>query len=632
MTLTASNVAADPFAENLAALWAVEPAIARLVEAADDLALVPTRSGHLTAAVRSNDDAPVYLQSRYDPPAEAAKQIAAVDAEILEVFLLGLGLGYSAQAILEKAGAATVWAFEVRPEVIRAALRAIDFSEHLLGRRLRLVATLDKPTLFDAWTGHLASASAGQCRVEQPASVRLDPVFYKKAGELLDEFQSFGRTTINTLLRNGRRTCENLAHNIPWYVAAESIGRLKNLMAGKPAVIVSAGPSLRKNKHLLKEAGERAVIVAVQTTFQQLIDLGVEPDFVTSLDYHDICTQFFRNVPKHVRTELVAEPKATPKIFDLHPGPLSLLGNDFIDRILAEMKLDRPRLPGGATVAHLAFYLAQHLGCDPIIFVGQDLGFSDGLAYAPGTSYDDLWRPELGRFNSVEMMQWQRIVRDRPILRRVPDFHGKPTYTEERLFSYLQQFERDFASSRAKVIDATEGGVAKAGAVPMTLADALAEFCGEKIEKPKPQCNGRDWSKLAEAEACLLRRREEAERVEAISRETLPLLDQMSAAIHNAAECSRLAVEVDELRKRMNELSATYELITQLSQQSELDRFTADKRIEAAGIDASEKQRRQLRRDKANVAHVAQSAADFQALMNECIELVREQAAQQEAA
>ena len=73
------------------------------------------------------------------------------------------------------------------------------------------------------------------------------------------------------------------------------------------------------------------------------------------------------------------------------------------------MKLNKPRMPTGATVAHLAYYVAEHLGCDPIIFVGQDLGFSDGLCYTPGTSYEDVWRPELARFCTVEMKQWEQI-------------------------------------------------------------------------------------------------------------------------------------------------------------------------------------------------------------------------------
>ncbi|MDB5327044.1 MAG: hypothetical protein JWM57_2613 [Phycisphaerales bacterium] len=625
MTAPALNLAEAVLAENLAALWAIDPCLARMLEAVSDdetIVLEPTRSGDRTAACRCEDGTSVYLHSRYDPKVEAERQISKIDGETLDISMLGMGLGYPARAALDRAPVATVWVFESRPAVLLAALQTIDFATAIMQRKLRFITELDKGKLFADWTPHLAAATTSRQRYDHAASLRIDPAFYNRAGELIEEFIAYGKTTINTLILNGCRTCENLARNIPWYAAAGGIGRLKNAMAGKPAIIVSAGPSLRKNKHLLKDAAGRAVMISVQTTFQQLIDLGVEPDFVTSLDYHDICTQFFQHIPAHVRTELVAEPKATPKVFDLHPGPLSLVGNDFVERLLFEMKIDKPRLNAGATVAHLAFYLAEHLGCSPIIFVGQDLGFSDGLAYTPGTSYDDLWRPELGRYNTVEMMQWQRIVRDRNILRNVPDFRGKPTYTEERLYTYLQQFERDFANSKSRIIDATEGGVAKAGATHMPLAEALAEFCVSPIDKTMPAHAGADWSRLDEAEACLINRREDAVEIERISRETLPLLKQMMAALDDSAELARLIAGTDALRAEINQCSATYELITQMSQRSELDRFAADRRIEAAGLSGSEKQTCQLRRDLDNVAHIANAAADFQMLMSECIDAI----------
>ena len=625
MIAPAPNLADAVLAENLAALWAIDPGLARIIDAVseeDTIAVEPTRSGDHTAACRCEDGSSVYLHSRYDPKLEAERQIAKIDGETLDVSILGMGLGYPARAALDRAPVATVWVFESRPPVLLAAFRTIDFAAAITERKLRFITELDKAKLFADWTPHLAAATTSRQRYDHAASLRIDPAFYNRAGELIEEFVAYGKTTINTLILNGRRTCENLARNIPWYAAAGGIGRLKNAMAGKPAIIVSAGPSLRKNKHLLKDAAGHAVMISVQTTFQQMIDLGVEPDFVTSLDYHDICTQFFQHVPNHVRTELVAEPKATPKVFDLHPGALSLVGNDFIERLLYEMKIDKPKLNAGATVAHLAFYLAEHLGCSPIIFVGQDLGFSDGLAYTPGTSYDELWQPELGRFNTVEMMQWQRIVRDRNILRRVPDFRGKPTYTEERLYTYLQQFERDFANSKSRIIDATEGGVAKAGATHMPLADALAEFCAAPIDKTFPAHLGTDWSRLDEAEACLVRRRDDAIEIDRISRETLPLLKQMMSALGDTVELSRLIAGVDALRAEINQLAATYELITQLSQKSELDRFAADRRLEAAGLTGPEKQTRQLRRDLDNVAHIANAAADFQILMNECIDTI----------
>src|SRR5437588_12275468 len=147
------------------------------------------------------------------------------------------------------------------------------------------------------------------------------------------------------------------------------------------------------------------------------------------------------------------------------------------------MILAKVRLPAGATVAHLAYYLAEHLGCDPIIFVGQDLGFSDGLCYAPGTSYDDVWRPELSEFCTAEMKQWEQIVRDRHILRQIPDHQGRPMYTEERLFTYLQHFERDFGRTQTRIIDATEGGAQKRGATAMKLVDAIGQFCTRPLAR-----------------------------------------------------------------------------------------------------------------------------------------------------
>ncbi len=629
-TAAHATLAADPaldlLVENLAAIWATDPALAAQLDALDDaelLPLLPTQSGHFTASVAAAGRS-ILLHSKYNPPEEAARLIARLPAERHVVFVLGIGLGYHVAAIREKYPEASVWVFEPDLRVLRSAIVHCDFSQAILDRKVRLVTHLDKGPLFADWMPQLAAMSMGHEIIEHAPSLQLHPDHFAAARGLVEEFLAFGKTTINTLLVNSKRTCENLAQNIPWYVASPGVARLKNAMVGVPAIIVAAGPSLRKNKHLLPEAVGKAVIISVQTAFQQMLDIGVEPNFVTSLDYHDICTQFFQHVPRHVRTELVAEPKATPKIFDLNPGPLSLLGNPFIESLLKEMKLSRATLPAGATVAHLAYYVAEHLGCNPIIFVGQDLGFSEGLAYTPGTSYDDMWRPELSRYNSVEMMQWQRIVRDRAILRKVPDYLGRPTYTEERLFTYLQQFERDFSQTTRTIIDATEGGVAKRGTTPMSLRDALDQYCREPMQQTIPAHAGLDWSKLAEAEQSLQNRLHEAEQVQEISALTHPLLRSIRDSLEDQPRVNQLIAQIDPLRSRMNDCGATYDLVTQLTQQSELDRYAADKRIAAAGIDGVEKQRRQIDRDIANVQHMIRAAGEFAALMRKCIDITQQ--------
>jgi hypothetical protein len=426
--------------------------------------------------------------------------------------------------------------------------------------------------------------------------------------QAVDDFLAYAKTCVSTLISNGRRTAENITQNLGRYVSTPGIAHLNGAHRGQPAIIVSAGPSLRKNKHLLSGVADRAVLIAVQTTLQPLLEMGVQPRFVTSLDYHDICTRFFERLPSDLETELVAEPKASPSVLGMYPGRVSLVGNDFAEAMLNEMNLARPKLRAGATVAHLAFYLAEHLGCDPIIFVGQDLGFSDGLCYTPGTSYDDVWRPELSRFCTVEMKQWEQITRDRPILRRVPDLAGRGTYTEERLFTYLQQFERDFAQCPARVIDATEGGVLKRGAETMTLREAIARYCNKPIHAP-PAAPHDGEGALSSAIECLRRRKREVETIVDAAAQTLPILEEIRDCIHDQPRVNRAIARIDAIRQRLDATGRAYDLVTQFTQATELRRFQTDRRIAAAAqLSETDRQGQQVLRDIENVRGVFEAA------------------------
>jgi hypothetical protein len=234
-----------------------------------------------------------------------------------------------------------------------------------------------------------------------------------------------------------------------------------------------------------------------------------------------------------------------------------------------------------------------------------------------------VWRPELSRFNTVEMKQWEQIVRDRPILRKIPDYQGRPMYTEERLFTYLQQFERDFAGTQTRIIDATEGGALKRGATSMPLAEAIAQHCRSEIDLSPRASSGLALDRLDECLQSLAKRREEASQVEQISRQTLPLLEQIRSAITDPAAVNRLVGQIDPLRARMNELGATYDLILQLTQITELQRFKADRRISAAGFTGAQRQQLQVERDIDNVRGMIEAAQEFGRLISQVLAQLR---------
>jgi hypothetical protein len=139
---TDSELSADILSANLAALWAVDPQLAAQVDAitdADALVLEPARNHSCTLALRPGDGALIYLHSKYDPADEAARQVSRLAHDKLEIFLLGLGLGYHPLAIARQCPEATVWAFEPDIRIIRAAFEANDLSDVLLDKKLRIV-------------------------------------------------------------------------------------------------------------------------------------------------------------------------------------------------------------------------------------------------------------------------------------------------------------------------------------------------------------------------------------------------------------------------------------------------------------------------------------------------------------
>ncbi len=635
-TSTCFTLPADaPYLVNLAALWAVDARLARAIESVSDDELKASvrveiaKSGEPTLAVlpRADGGGVVYLHSRYQPAVEAKKLADTIDiTDKLVFYCLGAGLAYHIEALFDRAGDDSMFCiFEPNLSILRTVMQQRDISRLITSRRVMFFTTPDKADLFTRLTPHTASVNLGTATLEHAPSVQVSQAFFANQKQWLAEFASLCRTSINTLMLNGRRTAENIAANLGWYTAMPGVGHLKDHYKGKPAIIVSAGPSLRKNKHLLPGVQGNAVIIAAQTTLRPLVEMGVEPDFVTSLDWSDICTRFFEGLPSTLKTQLVAEPKASNKIFSMHPGPTALLGNDFAEGLLHELNLNHPRLPAGATVAHLAFYLAEHLGCDPIIFVGQDLGFADGLAYVPGTGHDTAARAEYGRFYTPEMKQWEQIVRDRHILRQIPDVHGRPMYTEERLYAYLQQFERDFGASRSRIIDASEGGAMKRGSTVMTLADAIAQFCHSPLGVASPGAPAVRWERTNQCVNSLRKRITEAKQIEQIAQQTLPLLAEVRDHLNDQSRVNRAIGRIDALRAKMNGMSRCYDLIMQVSQTTELKRFQADLRISTGKLTGLELQRQQVSRDIDNCRAVATAAGDFVSMIETVIANIADQ-------
>ncbi|MHB1155725.1 MAG: motility associated factor glycosyltransferase family protein [Phycisphaerales bacterium] len=622
---------ADMLEKNLAALRGRDAATAERLAGATAHegvsffdALREERAISATISVKGEDgtERRVTLASRHTPVAEAKR--FADQADLKEhgcIVMMGVGVGHHVAELAERVrGRGLLVAYEPDERLLRAVMERVDCVKWM-GAEDVMVFTgeVELAEITRRLESQVAHVAAGVQILTYGPTRQLQGERLGKFGTSLTQFVAYCRTNVATTLVNSAATCRNYANNLAYYAAGAGLEDLRDAAKGYLAVLVSAGPSLAKNVHLLAQPGvrDRVVVIAVQTVLKPLLERGVKPHFVTALDYHEISRRFYEGIDaKDLEgVTLVAEPKAHCAILDSFGGAVRVCRSSFLDLLLGPLARPMAGLRSGSTVAHLSLYLAQFLGCDPIAMIGQDLGFSDGLYYCPGTAIHEVWSTELSAFNTLEMMEWKRIARHKTHLKKVRDVHDRPIYTDEQMLTYLRQFERDFAQSEQTIIDATEGGVAKERTLRMGLGEVLEKYATRTLpvlpmpgDTPPAEAGGPRGSgaggagRLREVAAHLEGRMRQVRELKVTSERTVPLLKEMIGHQRDARKMDALFGKLEKKQKRVAELREAFALVNELNQIGAFKRRQADRSISVdEKADPYEKQKRQLERDLVNL-------------------------------
>lgn len=616
---------------NLAAIGVVSQRAARAIAQAvarTDIEWSVAEDGLLSGAMTDAWGRRTALASRRRPGEEAARLAEGVDIGKAGVIVVkGFACGHHVRALLERGKSASlIIVYEPDVSLLRAVLERQDHSGWLADPLVAFVTDPDDAAaLSEILTGSEGLVALGLRFVDHPPSV-------KRLADGVDRFEARVagvvraiRTNVITTLVQSDVTMRNQIMNLDRYAEAPGIDDLAGSCAGRPAIVVSAGPSLRRNLHLLEQpwVRERFVIVAAQTVLRPMLARGIRPHFVTALDYHEISRRFYEGLTAAdiEGVTLVAEAKANPAILEAWPGALRSPRDGCLAKLLGQTDADRGPIRPGATVAHLAYYLARHLGCDPVALIGQDLAFTDGQYYASGAAIHGVWASELGPFCTLETLEWQRIARMRSRLIPARDHLGRGVYTDEQMHTYLTQFERDFLADTERgltVVDATEGGIEKRGVRVLTLSEFLEQFReGEPLELP-PYPGLADEG-LRGAKETLRRVRADVWKVAEICRKTQSALEAMAEHHGDRARVNELIQNVHAHRDEITNLGPAYALVQDLNQTGALKRAKADRRIHLAELSPLEQQKAQIERDAENVRWLGDAADMLGEMMDAAI-------------
>lgn len=436
--------------------------------------LVKTKIGEPNLAKTSESQASYYhsQDNAYEEAQEWFKEQSLADVKLLCVYGIGLGYYYYAvQAWLHADQSRQLVFLEDDLEVIHFFFQTPQANVLLKDPQVQLlyfreVSVKDhvledlywNAAMSNIWISSLKLYLKAKPDVFTDLKHKLTYDFTMK-NALVDEYLEYGARFFYNFYQN--------IHKLPKaYLGNKMYGKFKNV----PAIICGAGPSLTKHLPLLPHLVDKALIFAGGSAMNALNSAGIKPHLGAGIDPNPAQLERIKNntayeVPFFYRNRM------NPEALNLIRGGLLYItgcgGYDVAKWYEENLGIYGEDLDEGHNVVNFSLQTAKQLGCNPIIFIGVDLGFTDHKTYAPGIE-DNVSIDIKNAMNSVKFD-------DKPILKE--DIYGRPFYTLWKWIAeseWISEFARD--NPDFTLINCTEGGLGFPGVVNKPLLDVIDEY------------------------------------------------------------------------------------------------------------------------------------------------------------
>jgi hypothetical protein len=557
-----------------------------------------SRSGLPIARVQTKKG-DVFLHSRFDPLREAGRLIDSHNIKTTVIIVYGFACAYHIKEILRRCHEKSL-VIVIDPDLssFRSVIEEIDLVQLFADPRLKLFIGVPPSQLARKLDPYLLSIFMGSCVIAHEASDKAAEGRFIPLRKAMKNFIEYGTTSLYTAASISAQSRFNTYMNLPHAVFNPGVGPLKNLTPGCAAIVIGAGPSLFKNIALLRKAP--VIKIATGTILKKLLAEDIVPHFVCNIDYHfKLTKKYFQDLPPLPHTMLVTDARANYGAADTYPGPVCTWDDPFTEKFLKGFrKKAHGTLAPAATVAQTCFYLAQYLGCDPIVTVGLDLSYPGHITHIPGTAILDNWHSETNRFFSVENKEWEYFARYRKTLVRVEDVEGRNIYTDRQMFTYIQLFNRLFTEAKQKIIDASEQGARKEGAVVMSLEKALQEpfQALEQDFNGHLQGNWQDLSRQNDIVSFLDTKIENCEQLIELYQKLIDHLELIDKHL-DANDLPVLMNQLENIRKQLAVHVDLTNLVNELTQADDYRRQRDDQEIILGNYEGITLKRKQLQRD-----------------------------------
>lgn len=398
----------------------------------------------------------LFINSSFDPEREGSKFASEQMREQKRVnFLYGFGLGYHVQEmarLLAPENKLTV--FDMNLDVFYQAIKLRDLTDIFENPEVELFISDDLYFMADKIGTFLKNNPDLHFVFHGPSLTATDEK-YVDLKFLLQEINLRKSITpeYRVLLHsNFLKNRQLIKRNI-----GEFFGRFRDI----PIIIVSAGPSLDKNKCLLQGLEDKALIISVAHALRALMRINVKPHFIITIDPQPVTLKQIEGY-EGLNIPFILMATAYCENAEIYRGPkfMACQHRDYL-------------LPGeedhlietGGSVSTTALDIAIRMGGSPIIYLGQDLAFTSDRHHCEDSFHQ-----------SVD-------IKPLDTMRKVQGWNNTQVSTTLGMLSFKRWIQSRVRDERAiTFINSTEGGALIEGFSHIPFAEAIRKFINKKYQ------------------------------------------------------------------------------------------------------------------------------------------------------
>lgn len=356
----------------------------------------------------------VYVYSKYNPKREVANFIMKeLDSDNKKVILVGLGLGYHIEEILNQF-----------PHIEVQCILLDDFEINLY-KKYSKKNHLDsnKIKLFD-----------GDEEFYKTAQIIIPSSFLHAIGETHPLYRYLEDIKIQQISYNlDKELLElNFKRNIKLFKPIK-----KNIPVQSKAALVSSGPSLNETVRWLKKHRKKFDIYCVGSALKILLKEGIIPDYIFITDAK---SNIIQEINDEYKAILIFLSTANSDAVDSYRGSKQIIfqkGYSLAEKFA--IVNDQPLFETGGSVATTTFSYIEWVGYKSVYLFGQDLGFSKNSTHANNSTSG-------------------REIKENEKLQKILANDKTEIFTTKNLSIYRHWFDRKCTNTNLKVYNTAKKG------------------------------------------------------------------------------------------------------------------------------------------------------------------------------